>query len=111
MGSCEMHGHHLGQRIDVESILRSSISKRRGDRDRQLLEHGIENCKPRYELGMSRVAVVDFADRRLVNRATEVHLQNLGMAVVLPSSGRFSGSQADPARPNQLPVSWSALDL
>ena len=85
-----MHSHHLGQCIDIKAILRSAVAQGGRDRDRQLLEHGIENCKPRHKLGMFRVAVADLTNRRLVNRPAQIHLQNLGMSMMLPSRRRFA---------------------
>ncbi|PYR84741.1 MAG: hypothetical protein DMG19_16195 [Acidobacteria bacterium] len=87
-----MHSHHLGQCIDIKAILRSAVAQGCRDRDRQLLEHGIENCKPRHKLGMFRVAVADLTNRRLVNRPAQIHLQNLGMSMMLPSRRRFARS-------------------
>src|SRR6266481_3141723 len=102
MSSCQMHGHHLSERVDIKPVFGGAVAQGSCDGDRKLLEHRIKNCKTRHELGMGSVAVVDFADGRLIDRGAQVNLQNLGMAVMLPAGCRLARSQANSPGPDQL---------
>src|SRR5262249_23602474 len=64
----EMYRNHLRKRIDVEAVFGSTVAKRCGNRNCQLLEHRIENGKAGHELRMRIVAVIDLADGSLKNR-------------------------------------------
>src|SRR5207244_3073231 len=88
----QMHGHHLGERIDVKPVFGGPVAQGGRDRNRKLLEHRIENREARNEFCVSHVAVVDLTDRGLIHRAAQVDLQNLRVAVMLPASRGFTWS-------------------
>src|SRR2546426_12314513 len=111
MSSREMHRHHLGQRVDIKAVFSRAVAQGSRNGDRKLFEHRIQNCETRHKLGMGSVAVVDLADRRLINRGAQVNLENFGMAVMLPASCRLAWSQTDSPRPDQLPASRTAFDF
>src|SRR6266850_3031858 len=111
MSSCQVHGHHLSERVDIKPVFGGAVAQGSGDGNRKLLEHRIKNCEPRYKLSVGRVAIVDLADGRLIDRGAQVNLQNLGMAVMLPAGCRLARSQANSPGPDQLPVARTAVDF
>jgi hypothetical protein len=86
VASCKTHRHHLGDRVDVEAVSDCAAAQGLRESDRELVEERIDDAKPWHNLGRCRVAAVQFADGRFVQRTTSTfdlshHLGGMGDVV------------------------------
>ena len=111
MTAREVNRHHLCQGVDIQFVARGAVAQRHCNGDGKLLEHRVENCESRHELRMRAVAVVDLAYRSLVDRTAEIHLKDLGIAMVLPCRGRVSRCQANTPGANELLILGPSINF